>query len=184
MKKLILSLVVGLLVTSNASARICPRNKNFPFVEKGMTLAEVTELIGKPVSAESGPDTSKVLYYCLASSFLDSDGSDTREYWVQTVDGKVIGYGERNDAATMQRAQQQHQAAWNFANSINQSAQNVTNALAPAPATHITVQQQPAYQPPPAASAPATTPQASWRNWNQPNRPVVCRTVENTTVCN
>ena len=68
-----------------------------------MTLAEVTKLIGKPISAESGPDISKVLYYCLASSFLDSDGSDTREYWVQTADGKVIGYGERNDAATMQR---------------------------------------------------------------------------------
>lgn len=94
-----------------------PYNKNFPLIEKGMSLSEVTNLIGKPVSAESGPDDSKALYYRLASSPLDTDGSDTREYFVVTIDGKVVGYGERIDAITVMREARQFTAAWRTANS-------------------------------------------------------------------
>lgn len=97
-------------------------NKNFPLVEKGMSLPQVTELIGKPISAESGPEDSKILYYRLASSVLDTDGSDTREYWVQIMDGKVIGYGERTDAVTVMREARQFASAWNAAKVINDAA--------------------------------------------------------------
>lgn len=143
--KVTLVLVLLASFAGEAAARICPRNRNFPLIEKGMTLEEVTKLIGKPVSAESGPDDSKVLFYCLASSFLDSDGSDTREYWVQMMQGKVIGYGERTDAAAMQRAQRQHASAWASANMIvnsaNQAANRMANPSAPVINTQVTVQQ-------------------------------------------
>lgn len=155
------------MVAGDASARICPKNKNFPLIEKGMALNEVTELIGKPISAESGPEDSKVLFYCLASSFLDSDGSDTREYWVQTVAGRVIGYGERSDAATMQRAQRQYTAAWASANMIvnsaNQAADRTIGAGGPAAGTQIKVEQTTIIQQ--AVPAPEAEDQSK-RNWN------------------
>ncbi len=161
MKKLLVILALGCLLSCNASARICPRNKNFPLIEQGMTLAEVTKLIGKPISAESGPDSSKILYYCLASSFLDSDGSDTREYWVQTIDGKVIGYGERNDAATMQRAQRQYASAWASAQMIVNSANQAAHGTAGASQVNVvqqTVVSQPVVVTQHAPESPRTVP--------------------------
>lgn len=161
------------MVAGDASARICPKNKNFPLIEKGMTLDEITKLIGKPVSAESGPEDSKVLFYCLASSFLDTDGSDTREYWVQMMAGKVIGYGERSDSAAMQRAQRQYAAAWSsanmIANSANQAVDRMTYTGTPTVKTQVNVQQNTVIQQAaPAPEAPQTTDQQSkpdWRNW-------------------
>ena len=96
-----------------------PYNRNFPLIEKGMALKEVTELIGKPISAESGPEDAKILYYRLASSPLDTDGSDTREHYVVMKDRKVIGYGERTDAVTMMREVRQFTSAWNAVDAIN-----------------------------------------------------------------
>ncbi|RJG12905.1 hypothetical protein D3879_06390 [Pseudomonas cavernicola] len=78
-----------------------------------MSFTQLTGLIGKPISAESGPEDTKILYYRLASSPLDIDGSDTREYWVQVAEGNVIGYGERNDQMTLMRDARQFAAAWN-----------------------------------------------------------------------
>jgi hypothetical protein len=98
--------------------------RNFPLVEKGMSIPQVTELVGKPISAESGPGDTKILYYRLASSPLDTDGSDTREYWVQIADGEVIGYGERRDAITVMREARQFAAAWNAAKMINDAARS------------------------------------------------------------
>jgi len=95
-------------------------NKNFPLIEKGMPLSEVANLIGAPISAESGPDDSKILYYKLASSPLDTDGSDTREYFVVTLNGSVIGYGERTGAVTVMREARQFTAAWNAENLMTQ----------------------------------------------------------------
>lgn len=171
---IVLTFLLLAMAAGDASARICPRNKNFPLIEKGMTLDEITKLIGKPVSAESGPEDSKVLFYCLASSFLDTDGSDTREYWVQMMAGKVIGYGERSDAAAMQRAQRQYAAAWASANMIvnsaSEAADRVTYAGTPSVNTQINVQQNTVI--PQAASAPEA-PQLTddqskpnWRKWN------------------
>lgn len=191
MRALVMVLVFFLLATLavDASARVCPRNKNFPLIEKGMTMGEITKLIGKPDSAESGPEDSKVLFYCLASSFLDTDGSDTREYWVQMADGKVIGYGERRDAAAMERAQRQYAAAWANANMIvnsaNQAADRMTYTGTPSVSTRVNVQQNtviqqnistpqampPADQPEGDAAAPQSTQPAGqarpdWRKWN------------------
>ena len=129
-----------LLVSVDASARVCRRNTNFPMVDKGMTLEQVTQLIGRPASAESGQGDSKVLFYCLSSSFLDTDGSDTREYWVQMMEGKVIGYGERNDVAAMQRAQRQHASAWSSAAMIVGSANQAADRLVTSGTGVITTQ--------------------------------------------
>lgn len=135
---------IGILLYATLIAGCAaPYNKNFPLVEKNMSVPKVTELLGKPISAESGPGESKILYYRLASSFLDTDGSDTREYWVQVQDGSVIGYGERRDAATLRRQAQQFESAWNSVKSINQTNQSLMQS-----------QQQ---QAPVVNSAPTTT---------------------------
>lgn len=172
---MILALLLAMM-TGDASARICPRNKNFPLIEKGMTLDEVSKLIGKPISAESGPDDSKVMFYCLASSFLDTDGSDSREYWVQLMEGKVIGYGERNDAAAMMRSQRQYAAAWASANlivnSANQAADRVVNTGNPKAGTQINVQQNTVIQQnvsTPQVPQPAHQSKVDWRKWRGEN---------------
>jgi hypothetical protein len=110
--------LVGVVLAGCAA----PYNTNFPLVDKGMSFSQVTDLIGKPISAESGPEDTKILYYRMASSPLDTDGSDTREYWVQVAEGKVIGYGERNDQMTLMRDARQFAAAWNSAKIVNDSA--------------------------------------------------------------
>ena len=117
-------LILGYL----AGCGVAPMNKNFPLIEKGMSVAEVQELIGKPISAESGPDETKIYYYRLASSLLDTDGSDTREYYVVMDSGEVIGYGERTDAATIERQARQFKAAWNASRSVSQASANIANA--------------------------------------------------------
>lgn len=160
-----LTIILLLVVAGNASARICPRNKNFPLIDKGMTLGQVAELIGKPDSAESGPQDSKVLFYCLASSFLDTDGSDTREYWVQMMDGKVVGYGERNDPAAMRRAQLQYANAWALVNSVSRAADSLGEGTRAA--THINVEQTSVIQVisesrPPESEA---KPKPEWQSW-------------------
>ena len=113
-----LSLVLALVLLTGCAATY---TENFPLVEKGMSLAQVNELIGKPISAQSGPGNSKLVYYKLASSPLDTDGSDTREYWIQMTDGVVIGYGERHDDVTVMREARQFEAAWNASRQINQA---------------------------------------------------------------
>lgn len=126
-------LLSAVLITGCAA----PYNTNFPLVEKNMTVQKVTELLGNPISAESGPGDSKLLYYRLASSFLDTDGSDTREYWVQVKDGVVIGYGERRDAMTLQRQAQQFESAWNAVKSINQTNQALIQQQPQAPVINV-----------------------------------------------
>ena len=126
-QKLLFSLLLSALLVGCAA----PYNTNFPLVEKQMTSAKITELLGKPVSAQSGPGDSKILFYRLASSPLDTDGSDTREYWVQMQDGVVIGYGERNDTATFMRQAQQFESAWNAVRSTNELNKNLIDANRP-----------------------------------------------------
>ena len=170
MRKL-LAFTIAMLIAACSTMGIAPYNRNFPLLEKGMTLAQVTQLIGSPVSAESGPEMSKILYYRLASSLLDSDGSDTREYWVQIMEGKVIGFGERNDAATMMREARQYAAAWSLANSVNQSAQTVSNAANPQAGIQVNVQQQtiisPAVPTQPSPQPEQNDSKSDWRNWGK-----------------
>ena len=124
-KKICLPIALSFLLAGCAA----PYNTNFPLIEKRMSSAKVTELLGKPVSAQSGPGESKILFYRLASSPLDTDGSDTREYWIQLQDGVVIGYGERTDAATFIRQAAQFESAWNASRSINETNRAITESL-------------------------------------------------------
>jgi len=117
-----------LLIVFLAGCGVAPMNTNFPLIEKGMAMSEVTELIGEPASAKSGPEDTKIYYYRLASSFLDTDGSDTREYYVVADSGTVIGYGERTDAATIERQARQYKAAWSAVQGISQASSNVADA--------------------------------------------------------
>lgn len=109
------STFVLITILSLISSCAATYNTNFPLIEKGMTKQEVTTLIGPAISAASGPQDAKVLFFKLASSILDTDGSDTREYFVVFQEDRVIGYGERQDAITMQRAIVQFNSAWNAA---------------------------------------------------------------------
>ena len=108
------------------SACAASYNTNFPLLETGMAQSDVWELIGAPISAESGPEGTKIQYFKLASSFLDTDGSDTREYFVAFQGDKVIGYGERQDELTMQRSIIQFNSAWNAARTITNAARIAT----------------------------------------------------------
>ena len=116
-----------LLITAVMVGCAAPLNKNFPMIEQGMSISEVESLIGKPISAESGPENTKILYYRLASSFLDTDGSDTREYYVAIRSDEVVGYGERIDAVTTERADRQYNSAWNAARSAASSSTQATS---------------------------------------------------------
>lgn len=102
-----------------------PYNTHVSDLQVGMSKGDVTKLLGRPVSAEAESGT-EVLYYRLASSFLDSDGSDTREYWVRLQGGSVTGYGERNDQAAMDRSRRQYQAAWGVVGAIQHTQDNIT----------------------------------------------------------
>lgn len=122
MRKMLAAAVATIALAATGCA--ATYNRNFPLIETGMSMAEVTQLIGQPISAESGPDGSKILFYRLASSRLDTDGSDTREYWVQTMQRQVIGYGERTDAVTMEREARQFMSAWGAANMAADAARD------------------------------------------------------------
>lgn len=65
-------------------------------VSVGMTKQEVIATMGKPdsVSATNGVE---YLSYRLATSLLDTDGSDTADYFVRPVNGRVDAYGRKGD---------------------------------------------------------------------------------------
>lgn len=69
--KVLTSIAAAILLTSCALY-----NTRFTDVQVGMDRSQVTELLGKPVSKE-GQGNQEVLHYRLASSILDTDGSDT-----------------------------------------------------------------------------------------------------------
>ena len=73
-------------------------------VSVGMTKAQVMAAIGEPssVAAERG---CEYLNYRLATSFGDFDGSDTSDYYVRIVNGRVDSYGHRGDFRTTELPQ-------------------------------------------------------------------------------
>lgn len=132
MTKITVPLIISLIFLGCAA----PWNNNFPKVSNGMTRLEVEKLLGNPRSAE-GREGVEILYFRLASSPLDTDGSDTREYYVAFHEGKVISYGERLDDTTMMRSIQQFKAAWGLAGAVQESGRQVSapqqTQTAPAP---------------------------------------------------
>lgn len=102
-----------------------PYNSRFSDLQPGMPRSQVTALLGKPVSAAAMGGT-EMLYYRLASSFLDTDGSDTREYWVELQRGNVTAYGERNDQAAQDRSRRQFKAAWGVVGGLQKTQELLT----------------------------------------------------------
>lgn len=74
----------------------------------GMTKAEVMKAMGQPqsVSATNGVE---YLTYRLATSFLDTDGSDTSDYFVRIVSGRVDAYGRKGDFDSTQKTKERIQ---------------------------------------------------------------------------
>lgn len=62
----------------------------------GMSKAEAIAVMGTPKSTRAA-DGVEYLTYRLSTSFLDTNGSDTRDYFVKIVDGHVAAYGEKGD---------------------------------------------------------------------------------------
>jgi hypothetical protein len=113
-----------LIILTMSIGCAAPWNNNFPKVAKGMTKVEVQKLLGNPRSSE-GRNQVDILYFRLASSPLDTDGSDTREYYVAFHEEKVISYGERLDDATMMRSIQQFEAAWGAVGAAQEAGRQV-----------------------------------------------------------
>lgn len=108
-RRIVFVTLVALTLVSCAA----PYNQDFALIEKGMNQQEVTRLIGKPISAESGPKDTKILYFRLSSSHFDTNGRNTREYFVVMTEKSVIGYGERKDSDNMKSEIQHFISEWN-----------------------------------------------------------------------
>ena len=63
-------------------------------VEVGMTKAEVITLLGAPRSTRSA-DGAEYLVYRLSTPLTDAYNSETDDYFVKIVDGRVTEYGQR-----------------------------------------------------------------------------------------
>lgn len=68
-------------------------------VSVGMTKAEVISVMGPPIST-AARNGVEYLNYRLATSFFDTDGSDTYMYFVRLVNGRVDAYGRKGDFGT------------------------------------------------------------------------------------
>src|SRR5688572_30493894 len=76
-----------------------PRTTKMNSLSIGMTKAEALKVMGQPDSV-AATDGVEYLNYRLATSMLDTDGSDTSDYFVQIKNGVVAGYGKRGDFGT------------------------------------------------------------------------------------
>jgi hypothetical protein len=68
-------------------------------VSTGMTKAEVVSVMGQPDST-AAKDGVEYMNYRLATSALDFDGSDTSDYFVRFVNGRVDAFGHKGDFDT------------------------------------------------------------------------------------
>ena len=102
MHKLIIIALVGLCGCA------APMASKLNRVSVGMTKSEVIAVMGSPKSV-SARDGVEYLNYRLATSFLDTNGSDTSDYFVRLVKGKVDAYGQKGDFETTQRLQERIQ---------------------------------------------------------------------------
>ncbi len=93
--KRILSLLTIVLLAGCAA----PMTGKMNNLSLGMTKAEALKVMGPPDSV-AATDGIEYLNYRLATSLLDTDGSDTSDYFVQIKNGVVSGYGKRGDFGT------------------------------------------------------------------------------------
>jgi hypothetical protein len=100
MRKLTTLIIVQLLLFGCAAPMATKMNN----VSVGMTKAEVIQVMGTPKSV-SAKDGVEYLNYRFATSFMDTDGSDTSDYFVRLVSGRVDSYGQKGDFGTTQKLQ-------------------------------------------------------------------------------
>ena len=86
-------LIVATLFLAGCVAPTTYRMNNLAL---GMSKAEAIAVMGAPRSV-AATDGVEILVYRLATTALDTDGSDTSDYFVKLVEGKVAAYGQRGD---------------------------------------------------------------------------------------
>lgn len=91
--RLIAAFALALFLSACGTA---PSARKINSVSIGMTKAQVISVMGRPDST-AGKDGVEYMNYRLATSALDFDESDTSEYFVRLVGGKVDAYGHRGD---------------------------------------------------------------------------------------
>jgi hypothetical protein len=95
-KKSVLFILLVLFLSACTSA---PRARKMNLVSTGMTKAEVVSVMGQPDST-AATDGVEYMNYRLATSALDFDGSDTSDYFVRFVNGRVDAFGHKGDFDT------------------------------------------------------------------------------------
>lgn len=82
-----------------SSCTTAPSTRKINYISIGMTKAQVIAIMGVPDSS-AGREGVEYMNYRLATSALDFDGSDTSDYFVRLVDGRVNAFGHRGDFDT------------------------------------------------------------------------------------
>jgi hypothetical protein len=72
-------------------------------ISLGMTKAEVTRVMGRPVSTSAQNGVEFMNYSLLENFWLDIQGTP---YSVQLVNGRVVSYGRQGDFGTTQQTKQ------------------------------------------------------------------------------
>ena len=98
----------ALAITFLLSACAAPSTKKMDALSLGMTKAEAIAVMGRPASV-SATNGVEFLSYRLATSLLDTDGSDTSDYFVRIVNGRVDAYGKKGDFDTTSRPKERIQ---------------------------------------------------------------------------
>ena len=92
-------LIIAVAAASLMAACAAPMTRKMQGLSLGMTKAEAIAVMGKPVSV-SATNGIEYLNYRLSTSFMDTDGSDTSDYFVKIVNGRVEAYGQKGDFDT------------------------------------------------------------------------------------
>jgi hypothetical protein len=90
------TIFVFALIALLSACGTAPSARKMNAVSIGMTKAEVISVMGRPDST-AAKEGVEYMNYRLATSALDFDESDTSEYFVRFVNGKVDAFGHRGD---------------------------------------------------------------------------------------
>lgn len=87
------------LITMLSACGTAPSARKMNAISIGMTKSAVISVMGRPDST-AAKDGVEYMNYRLATSALDFDESDTSDYFVRFVNGKVDAFGHRGDFDT------------------------------------------------------------------------------------
>jgi len=91
--------IVILFMILLSACTSAPPARKINLISTGMTKAEVVSVMGQPDST-AAKDGVEYMNYRLATSALDFDGSDTSDYFVRFVNGRVDAFGHKGDFDT------------------------------------------------------------------------------------